>query len=380
MSNVTVREKKINNGMISYYLDFYPPIIKNGKNTRREFLKLYAKEKPRTTQERTLKKETKLRADLIAQKRFNEVNKDNVYSDFERERLEKIEKGKTNFIEFYSSIAEKRQGNNYQNWKATQYYLTSFFGDYLEIKDLTVDLCEKYRSHLLTSIKKNSKTETLSINSASGYFAKFKATLKIAYKKDLISTDLNAKISAIKEEEVIKEWLTMEEVNTLAKTPFENNYIRRASLFSILTGLRYSDINTLTWDMVECNNFEKEEYRLKFRQEKTDNIEYMPISKQAFELLGKEKKGLDLVFEGKLKYSSHLSTKIKEWLNSAGIYKHITFHCFRHTYAVLQLEKGTPIYTVMKMMGHRDIKTTLRYAKIVDESKVFATKQIILDF
>ena len=247
------------------------------------------------------------------------------------------------------------------------------------MKNLTVELCENYKEYLLTSIKKNSKTEVLSVNSASGYFAKFKATLKMAYKEDFLSNDLNAKITAIKEEEVIKEWLTMEEVNKLANTPFENNHIRRASLFSILTGLRYSDINTLTWDMVESNISNNEEYKLKFRQEKTDNVEYMPISKQAFELLGEKKEGSELVFQSKLKYSSHLNTKIREWLNSADISKHITFHCFRHTYAVLQLEKGTPIYTVMKMMGHRDIKTILRYAKIVDSSKVFATKQIILD-
>ena len=70
MIKVTVREKKINNGKLSLYLDFYPPIIKNGKKSRREFLKLSVKEKPRTPQERANNKETKLRAELISQKKI----------------------------------------------------------------------------------------------------------------------------------------------------------------------------------------------------------------------------------------------------------------------------------------------------------------------
>jgi site-specific recombinase XerD len=63
----------------------------------------------------------------------------------------------------------------------------------------------------------------------------------------------------------------------------------------------------------------------------------------------------------------------------AGITKKITFHCFRHTFATLQLSNGTDIYTVSKMLGHTNVKTTQIYAKVVDEKKEKAAHAIKLD-
>jgi site-specific recombinase XerD len=63
----------------------------------------------------------------------------------------------------------------------------------------------------------------------------------------------------------------------------------------------------------------------------------------------------------------------------AGISKTITFHCARHTYATLQLTLGTDIYTVSKLLGHKDLSTTQIYAKIIDERKTLAASKIKLD-
>ena len=84
------------------------------------------------------------------------------------------------------------------------------------------------------------------------------------------------------------------------------------------------------------------------------------------------------MFEG-LKYSAYLNKLLRNWIQSAGITKHITFHCFRHTYATLQLFNGTDIYTVSKMLGHKDLKTTQVYIKIVDAAKREATNRITID-
>lgn len=59
--------------------------------------------------------------------------------------------------------------------------------------------------------------------------------------------------------------------------------------------------------------------------------------------------------------------------------QHITFHCARHTYATLQLANGTDIYTVSKMLGHTNVKTTQIYAKVIDKKKDEATEAFKLD-
>lgn len=53
------------------------------------------------------------------------------------------------------------------------------------------------------------------------------------------------------------------------------------------------------------------------------------------------------------KYGNWNKTLLKDWMTDAGIKKHITFHCARHTYATLQLTLGTDIYTVSKLLGHK---------------------------
>lgn len=84
------------------------------------------------------------------------------------------------------------------------------------------------------------------------------------------------------------------------------------------------------------------------------------------------------VFEG-LTYSAYQNKHLFQWVGAARITKDITFHCFRHTYATLQLSKGVDIYTVSKMLGHRNLKTTQIYAKIMDEAKLKAADNIKLE-
>ena len=168
--------------------------------------------------------------------------------------------------------------------------------------------------------------------------------------------------------------LTIEELNRLAQTPCDP-LLKRAALFSALTGLRHCDIQKLKWSEIEVFNGG---YRLNFTQQKTKGVEYMPISEQAFQLCGERKDGEQLVFGG-LPDPSWINRPIKKWVAEAGITKHITYHCFRHSYATLQLAGGTDIYTVSKMLGHTNVRTTQVYAKVVDAKKEEATKTIKLD-
>lgn len=158
--------------------------------------------------------------------------------------------------------------------------------------------------------------------------------------------------------------MELEEFQLLADTPARSDLIKRAAIFSGLTGLRFSDVKGLTWGEVRGSIGK---YHLQFTQEKTDGAEVLPISDQAVEIMGKRGEPEEWVFFG-LAYSS-MRICFKSWLKNAGITKNITFHSFRHTYASLQLELGTELLTVSKMLGHRSIKTTLVYTKVKDKKK-----------
>ena len=119
-------------------------------------------------------------------------------------------------------------------------------------------------------------------------------------------------------------------------------------------------------------------YYIRFTQKKTKGVETLPISEQARKLLGEEESQDTLIFKG-LHYSAWSNLKLQQWMMKAGITKTITFHCARHTYATLQLTLGTDIYTVSKLLGHKELRTTQIYDKVIDDKKREAANKINLD-
>ena len=382
-TKVSLRQKKISKGRKSLYLDFYPPIPhpETGKPTRREFLGLYIFEKPKTPIDKQHNTETLKIGESIRQKRENFLNKPEIYSEYEKEQLRKKELGEQCFIEYFTKLANKRKASNHDNWVSAFNYLYAFTNGSLKFADLNQKFLEDFKEYLLTTKSNRSNKTTLSQNSAVSYFNKVKAALKQAYKDGILQYDLNAKISPIKEAETRREYLTLDELNKLVKTDCNNPLLKRAALFSALTGLRFSDIQKMVWGELEYINGQG--YFLNFNQKKTKGVEVLPISEQAYSFTEGAENPKDMpqdknVFEG-LKYSAYQNKHLFQWIGAAGITKDITFHCFRHTFATLQLFSGTDIYTVSKMLGHKDLKTTQVYAKIVDEAKRTAANKIKLE-
>ncbi|WP_292901695.1 site-specific integrase [Nonlabens sp.] len=375
---VTLRQKKISKGRESLYLDFYPaiPHHKTGEPTRREFLGLYVFEKPKTLNDKQHNIDTIKIGESIRQKRINFLNKPEIYSEYEKEILRKKELAEQCFVEYFKKLSNQRKSSNHDGWVAAHNYLHDFTNGKLKFSNLNEQILEDFKIYLLTTKSKKSDKTSLSQNSAASYFNKVKATLKQAYKDGILQTDLNATISAIKELETSREHLTIDELNKLVKMPCNSDLLKRAALFSALTGLRFSDIHKMTWG--ELTYIDGEGYFLNFRQKKTKGIEYYPISEQAVSLLNDKGEPTDRVFDG-LEYSAYSNRHLFQWIGSAGITKKITFHCFRHTFATIQLFKGTDIYTLKKMMGHKKIETTMIYAKIVDDTKRKASDKIKLD-
>ncbi|MEZ5427299.1 MAG: site-specific integrase [Pyrinomonadaceae bacterium] len=362
MTKVFLREKKLVGGQLSLYLDFYPPIKhpETKKETRRQFLKLYLYARPGTELQRDHNKETRMLAETIRAKRQLEVQVGD-YGFL-------MNSSRKDFIDFFEKVVEskKRKSRSTHNfWRAALHHLKEFTEDACRFGDVTERFCNEFRDYLLDA--------DLAQNTASGYFKKFRSVCQSAARQKLFRENPMENVENIPETEVQREFLTLEELKKLHAAPFRFETLKRAALFSALTGLRRSDILKLTWSEV---HFSRDRgHFIRFRQQKTQSNETLPISPEAFELLGKRAGRDEKVFRGISKY--HIE-HFQDWADLAGIDKTITFHIFRHTFAVLQLAAGTGIYTVSKMLGHKDLRTTEIYAKIVDEKKREAANRIKL--
>ncbi len=173
----------------------------------------------------------------------------------------------------------------------------------------------------------------------------------------------------LQKQNAIREFLTIEELRTLIATPCRYEIVKKAFLFSCFTGLRYSDMLTLKWSEMHKAADGKTLY-IEHEQVKTKNRVTIPLSDEARKWLPRRTKDIDTVFHQLRITSTTVEVVLDEWMQEAGIQKHITYHCSRHTAATLLLTLGADLYTVSKILGHKSIRMTEIYAKIVDKKKI----------
>jgi integrase len=239
-------------------------------------------------------------------------------------------------------------------------HLKNYAGEIKIFSNIDLQFCNGFKDYLNSCKKTDGKP--LANNSKCSYFAKFRASLNQAVKDKIINGNPAVETGNFKQEDTERQYLTLDEVRLLAQTECRYDVLKRAFLFSCLTGLRWSDCHNLTWkDIQDIPNG----CRVHFKQQKTKGQQYLDINNQARELMLEQGKADERVFKG-LAYSDYFNVALQLWVLKAGINKQITFHCARHTFAVLQLTIGTDIYTLSKMLGHKDLKTTQIYAKIID--------------
>lgn len=361
---VTLR-KRNQGGKTSLYLDYYH----KGKR-KTEYLKLYLDPTAKTKEQKDVNKKTLQLAETIRAQRQIEIQ-NGVYGFRDNEKM------KGSFISYMRVLAEKRNDSsgNYGNWDSVIKHLEKFLPYDITFKEVDRQFVLDFKEYL--DKKATTKSNVgLSQNSKYSYFNKLRAALKQAVKDGILPTNPSEGVDAFKQGEPEREFLTLEELQAIVKEECEIPQLKSAFLFSCLTGLRWSDIQKLVWSEVQHSN--ELGYFIRFRQKKTKGAETQPVSDQAFGLLGERQEPDERVFKG-LKYSAWHNLKLQQWVMKAGITKTITFHCARHTYATLQLTMGTDIYTVSKLLGHKELKTTQIYAKIIDDKKKEAANRIQLD-
>ena len=370
--SIKVRLKDVADGRQSIYLDYYPPIKgPKGTLTRREFLKRYNFKKPKSAEEKQINRENLMFAEGVRLQREREILN-------EKDGLCDAGKKRYDFIEFFEKMTYDRRAssNNYGNWKSALQHFKEYTGGVCKMGDITEEFCEGFKKYLNKAGKLSTfKDSSLSQNSASSYFNKFKCVVTEAYEKRLLTQDFGEHVKRIRTKESRREFLTMEELKKLSNSDFEIGRLKDAALFSALTGLRWSDIISLKWGDIQKT---ESGYFIHITQKKTSDVIMHPINEQARKFLGERGENHRIIFGG-LKYSDTNNKKLMEWLKSVGISKKISFHNFRHTYATLLLNKGVDILTVSKMLGHKNIQTTMIYAKVLDESKIKAANTINLE-
>lgn len=365
---VTLRQRKRANGRIALFLD----ICNNGKRNF-EYLKLYLIPE-HTRADKAANKETIRQAEALRAQRVVEMRS-------RQFGVEYTDSSKILFYDFVESLINRKEGTTRTSWQNCMAHLLRYEPDRaISFKDITPKWVQGFRDYLDTqamqwdidSRKRNVESKPISEGTKALMFQKLCSALNIAVKQGIINRNPSLNVERFKEPESEREFLTIDELRKLTQTPAPDEKVGRAFLFSCLTGLRWSDIVKLAWGDVqkvgECT-------RIVFTQQKTGGLEYLDLNPQAVKLLGEPGKNKDLIFPN-LMAAQQARINVTAWVRSAGIDKHITFHCGRHTFAVMMLDLGVDLYTVSKLLGHKSIETTQIYAKILDKNKQAAVNRI----
>jgi len=295
----------------------------------------------------------------IAERKRAEWELELQYDDF---GFTSDKKKKGNFVEYFEKLVNERPSDR-SSWSCTLKKLKTFTKDNIRFDQITPEWLENFQKFLLSEVSEVT---------AWHYYSNIKFALNKAENQKIINKNPAKLVNNIKKPETKREYLTIKEVKKLANTDCSNQEVKDAFLFSCFTGLRYSDVVSLTWNNIVNDKIE-------FKQKKTGGVEYLPISQTAKEILAKRKSTKNksvIIFDVPTKVG--IFKHIKKWVKAADIKKRVSFHTARHTFATMALTQGVDLYTVSKLLGHKDIATTQVYAKIIDTKKQEAVDKLPL--
>jgi integrase len=230
----------------------------------------------------------------------------------------------------------------------------------LNFKDITPNFWAKFKEFLI--VKEEHSPHTIYTE-----YSVLKAVLNKAIRENLVLVN---PLRGVKERKpkTTRKFLTYEELQKLKNTPCIDENVKRAFLFACGTGLRLIDIEHLKKENVEDE--------INIIMVKTGAPLNLPYSADLLQYIPgfNEKQPGEKLF--KLPARSTMGTILKAWVERAEIGKKITFHSSRHTYATLHLTYGTRIEVLRDLLGHKDVRETQIYAKILDEKKKEAVNNL----
>lgn len=363
---VRIREKQITGGNVSLYLDIY-----YRGNRKKEALKLYLV--PEVNAATKLQNaNTRKLAEQIKAQRILDIQKDGIV-DWGKVKTSRMTLTAwfARYVEVDGELSSSslRSKRNVQT-RLEQYLLSIGKPDFL-LKDVDKDFCIGFISFLKTCTFRDGR-KTLSSTTCRIFINRFGSAMAMAVREGLIERNpfmlLEAKEKPQKRVSE-REYLTIEEIKKVMNTPCRYELVKKAFLFSCFTGLRYSDMKTVKWSEVHTAADGKTQY-IDHIQVKTRDRVTIPISNETRKWMPERTDGHDTIFHDLNITHTTVDVVLNEWMEDAGIHKHITYHCSRHTAATMLLTLGASIYVVSKILGHKSVRTTEVYAKIVDKKKI----------
>lgn len=350
---IRLRQRVTSTGLISLYLDVYL----NGRRSY-EYLRLYLVPE-RCREDKRKNAETLQLAEAIRAKRVVEL-RNGEYG------FKGVSGGDVNFLSYYVNLMNTKGEHTRLSWRSA-INLLECFDERLSVRTWA-DIDKNYIKRFLQFLERSD----LSQNSRFVYFSKIVACCNKAVADGIIQYSPVVGVEKPKKVDTKRQYLSVEEVRRLAETDCKYPRLKDAFLFSCLTGLRYSDVVAIKWGNVVVNDGFT---RIVFSQKKTKGLEYLDITPEAAVLMGERGDRDESIFvlPG---CKVTVTENLQRWCDDAGITKHITFHCARHTFATMMIELDTDLYTVSKLLGHRNIATTQIYAKIVDKKKQEAVLRV----
>lgn len=226
----------------------------------------------------------------------------------------------------------------------------------------------------LTSLIIEDFIEYLEANStgegAMSYFNRFKKMVKQAYRKRLMKDNVLELVERkVKGKAKKKDVLTLEELKTLSATQTESSEVKKAFLFTCVTGLRWVDVKLLDWKNINIKT-----RQVSITQSKTGEVVTIPLNDTAMKLIGEAAKPGNKVFD--LPTANGANKTLKAWVKRAGINKAITWHNGRHSAGTNLIFNDVDVLTVSKILGHTSMKHTYRYIDAANEMKQAATDKL----
>ena len=385
--NPKLEQNVLADGRISLYLEYYlgreetpvlddngnPVLYETGKmigkpkvhikhNRRKENLQLYLIAKPRTPAERQQNKETLELAAKIRAEREQQFKESMLGYRLKKDR-------NINFLDYYQAYIDSYTKKDLRMIKIALNRFKDFLKEHYPLYEFSI------KPDLITKEMMERFVEYLQSRSvgegAKSIYQRFKKVVRYAIDHEVMLKDPCKDVVCKVDDQILrKDVLSMDEIQSLIQCHYdnENPNVRRAFILCLYCGLRFCDVKDLTYKNIDYTN-----RLLKFEQNKTKGHSahsgvVIPLNDGLLSLIGEVPDDLNTSIFNLPSYESCCKS-VKRWVKRAGINKHISWHCARHSFAVNILNNGANIKIVASLLGHSGLKHTEKYTRAVDKLK-----------